>query len=104
MSSTHVHKIGRANHFIDEIGMKGTLTLSNNALTFETHPMNFRQYTLEMPLSDIGSVEIRNNLRFFPYGIVITLREGTKHRFAVWGRKKWVRAIKKSANIGENNS
>jgi hypothetical protein len=95
--TTHAHpdpiKTGRTNHFIDDVGMKGILQLNADSLCFETHHMNFKQYNLCMPLKTIQSVQLKNNLRFFPYGIVVMLQDGSSHRFAVWGRKRWIQAI-----------
>lgn len=87
------HKKGKANHFIEEIGMKGMLELSDTELIFQTDKKNFRQYTLSLSLEEIVSVKIKNNLKIFPYGIVITTNNGKEHRFAVWHRKKWLHAI-----------
>lgn len=89
-------KVGRANHFIDEVGMKGLLTLSSRELCFQTHQMNFKQYTVCIPLEQITTARKKNNMRIFPYGILVTLKTGEEHRFAVWGRGKWVTAIERA--------
>lgn len=98
-----VLRVGHANHFIDEIGMKGKMTLTNEVLHFDTHKVNFRQYDISIPLTDIADVRLKHNLKIFPYGVLVTLTDGSTHRFAVWGRMKWVHAIKKAANLTEKS-
>ncbi|HLD21353.1 MAG TPA: GRAM domain-containing protein [Patescibacteria group bacterium] len=80
---------GFANHFQKYIGITGKLFLTNDRLYFVTHPLNFQRYTLSLHLSDIESITLKNNLKFFTHGLCIHLKSAHTYNFAVWRRKKW---------------
>lgn len=85
---------GHANHYTLRMVMTGKLYLTNQRLVFVTHPLNFRQYVLSLPLNDIEAVELKNNFRFFSHGLWIRVRNTTEpHHFAVWHRKQWKKQI-----------
>jgi len=76
----------------------GKLTLTPGALRFESHLLNVQRGSTEIDLQTItgvqpcwamffGFVPISNN------AFVVTLKDGTTHRFIVPGRDGWVDAI-----------
>jgi DUF1365 family protein len=83
---------GRANHYVNHFLMAGFLVLTNRRLTFVAHPLNFRQYSLSIPLTEIAGVELRYNLKIFSHGIWVH-QNGSHQHFAVWRRKHWKAAI-----------
>ena len=85
---------GHANHYAQRMLMTGKLYLTNRQVVFITHPLNFQQYSLPLPLNDIISVELKNNLRFFSHGLWIRSRNVDEpQHFAVWRRKQWKKQI-----------
>lgn len=89
-------KKGYANHFIEHIGITGTLFLTNTRVCFITHPLNFKKYDWQVSLNDIQEIVFKNNLIIFTHGLRIRLQNGEEHRFAVWRRKLWKAAIEKA--------
>lgn len=84
---------GYANHFESHIRMTGKLYLTNERLFFVTHPLNFKHYELSIPLDNITGVRLKNNIKFFPHGFVLTLKNGQEHNFVTWRRKHWAAEI-----------
>jgi hypothetical protein len=91
-------KKGRANHFEGAMGMIGRLYLTNKRLYFVTHPLNFKRYDFEVGLEDIAQINTQNNLYLFTRGVVIVLRNGETHRFALWNRAKWKVSIESACS------
>lgn len=89
-------KHGQANHYLRHFLMIGHLAITNQRLYFMTHPLNFRHYDLSIPLQDIARVELKNNIRIFPYGMYVHLRGGERHHFAVWRRRLWKQAVEQA--------
>lgn len=82
-----------ANHYVGRMLMTGRLFLTNRRLCFVAHPLNFRQYTLDLPLATVTRMEFRNNLRFFSHGFWVHTANGEQQHFSVWNRRKWKKAV-----------
>ncbi len=67
----------------------GNLAITNKHVTFTTHRLNYKQFTISIPLEHIRSVTLKNHLRIFNHGLVITQHNGAQDIFAVWRRKRW---------------
>lgn len=67
----------------------GTMSLTTRRLVFTTHRLNFSQFTIVIPLEQIGSVTLKNHLRIFNHGMMVTQKNGAVDTFAVWKRKRW---------------
>jgi hypothetical protein len=74
----------------------GTLSITTERVVFTTHRLNFRQFTIAIPLEDIQSVTLKNHLRIFNHGLMITQRNGATDIFAAWRRKRWHMWIKEA--------
>ncbi len=96
----HLIRSGHANHYVRRMLMTGKLHLTNRQVVFMSHPLNFQQYSLAIPLDEIVSVEFKNNLRFFSHGLWIRSRISNEpQHVAVWRRKKWKLAIDQARSL-----
>lgn len=89
----NIHHAGIAYCYKGPTLMTGTLSLTATRVVFTTHRLNFAQFTIVIPLEHIASITLKNHLRIFNHGVVITMRDGTAYTFAVWKRKRWVEWI-----------
>ena len=71
----------------------GSFAVTTRRLVFTTHRLNFSQFTIVIPFENIHEVALKNHLRIFNHGIVVTQTNGTKDTFAVWKRKRWIEWI-----------
>lgn len=101
-NETLIHK-GSANllYKLDNTG--GKLYLTSERLVFEAHKLNFAFGTQEIPLLkiktvDTGWTKFLGFIPLFPNAVLVTTTEGKRFRFAVWGRKKWVKRIHNAGN------
>lgn len=74
----------------------GDLSITTSRIVFTTHRLNFSQFTIVIPISQIKDVQLKNHLRIFNHGIVITQHNGASDTFAVWRRKRWMNWIAKA--------
>jgi hypothetical protein len=79
---------------IEAVG--GTLTLTSARLSFRPHALVIQGGELHVPLTDIARVELANSLWVIPNQIVITRRNGQRHKLVVWGRDEWVTKIERA--------
>jgi hypothetical protein len=62
-------------------------------LVFESHSLNLQSGVTVLALSSIESIRFRNTLWVVPNGLELSLTDGTRHRFVLWGRTQWLAAI-----------
>lgn len=84
---------GMANYFKGFANVGGQLMLTERSLIFKPHVLNVRRKEFSIPLKDIVAVERRNSLGVIKNGFGVILRDGTSHRFVVYGREEWIEAI-----------
>lgn len=90
-------KEGKANRArFGLISQGGRLILTNQRLVFVGHGMNIGEGTIAIKLTDI----LRYKKAFFsmlllpvPNSFKVTDQNGKTHKFIVFGRGKWIRAI-----------
>lgn len=93
-----VVKQGRANlqRGIEAVG--GQLYLTDRRLVFEAHKFNVQSAPLQIDLGSVVDVRkcwtrLLGIVPSVPNSIAVTTRDGTVHRFVVWGRESWISAI-----------
>lgn len=92
----NVVRFSHTRHLFDDMmSMIGHLVATNKRLCFFTDKRNFSQYSVSIPLSEIVEVQIKNRLKWFADGLLITLKNGETHHFAVWKRRQWKQVIER---------
>jgi hypothetical protein len=93
-----VVKEGRANlqRGIEAVG--GKLYLTDRRLVFEAHKFNIQSAPLQIELGSVVDVRkcwtrLWGIVPSVPNSIAVTTKDGTVHRFVVWGRESWIVAI-----------
>lgn len=91
-------KEGLANMRRGILWVGGKLCLTDQRLVFEPHAFNIRRSATIIPLSSLAGVRkcwtrLLNLIPVVPNGMAVSLKEGKKYRFVVWGRQEWVSAI-----------
>jgi hypothetical protein len=89
-----VRHVGGANHFQNREGRGGTLVLTNQALVFMPHIVNFQHNEARIPLFDIVEVDAIRTLGIIPNGLSITIKLGNQERFAVNHRRGWLALLR----------
>jgi len=84
---------GRANHFYKGDATGGKLYLLSRKLVFKSHGFNLADHEIEISVPEMESISFFNSLGIAPNGLQIQLRDGSKYRFVVSGRKQWKNAI-----------
>ena len=84
---------GPANHFRKAEACGGWLTLTNETLSFRSHGKNLQNQPVDLPLSQIASVEVSRTWGIVPNGFCVTNRDGVVNRFVVTGRAAWLRVV-----------
>ncbi|MBN1909210.1 MAG: hypothetical protein JW818_05685 [Pirellulales bacterium] len=102
-SETLIHQ-GSSTHRIGFESVGGWLCLTNRALYFKSHELNFQPHELAIPLCEINRVEPRAILGILPTGLMLTLRDGRTERFGVHGRQQWDERIRSAKAIGTPRS
>ena len=100
MENEKIIKKGSANiqRGIEQVG--GKLYLTNERIIFKSHKFNFQSGNTEIKLENISSV-IKSWTKFLgfiplvPNSIKLSTKEGSKFRFVINGRSKWISAINK---------
>jgi hypothetical protein len=80
---------GWANHFVGSLSDTGHLFLTNRRLIFHAHRMNLFGVNGALPVGDVREM-IPGRV---PTELTLVLADGSRHRFAVWHRKTWMRDI-----------
>jgi hypothetical protein len=81
---------------IETVG--GRLWLTTERLVFESHGFNVQTGTTVIDREEISSAEpcwtrFLGLIPLAPNSLAVTLRDGTTHRFVLWGRREWAAAI-----------
>ncbi len=84
---------GGANHFVGFESVGGWLYLTDKALRFKSHEVNFQQHELMLPLSEITNAVPSCTAGVIPNGLLVHTNEGQSERFVVAGRRMWAAAI-----------
>jgi hypothetical protein len=76
----------------------GELCLTTKRLIFQAHPFNVQRGETQIELSKIQSLEqswtkLLGFIPLCPNAFLVRLREGREHRFTVWKRGRWIRAV-----------
>jgi hypothetical protein len=88
-----VEKTGPASHAKGWENRGGTLTLTSDRLVFFSHGANVNNADVVIPLEDIASVQPANTLGIIPNAFRVTMQDGTRHQFTVFGRNSWIDAL-----------
>ena len=80
---------GWANHFVGSVGDSGQLWLTSRRLIFQAHRVNLFGQHGALPLPEIEEL-IAGRV---PTELTVVMTDGSRHRFAVWHRKSWMREI-----------
>ncbi len=86
-------KKGHANRYVHRLLWTGSLFLTNQRIEFVTHPLNFQNYSITIPLKKLKKIEFKYNRKYFTHGFWIHQEDGDSVHLAVWRRKKWKKAI-----------
>lgn len=84
---------GAANHFKGLEGVGGKLHLTSRRLRFVAHKLNVQVHDTSWPLEEIERAETSRTLFVIPNGLRLTLKDGRRERFVVYGNRAWVEAI-----------
>ncbi len=84
---------GPANHLAGAEARGGWLTLTGQALAFRPRGKNVKNEPVTLPLAEVAACHARRMLGIIPNGVVVELKDGTAHHFAVNGNGPWVRRI-----------
>lgn len=87
-----VHQ-GPANHMRGAEARGGWLVLTERALVFRSHGLNFGNAPLRLDLAEVRAFGKRNTLGIVPNGLRIDRVSGPSERFVVGGREEWLRAL-----------
>ena len=100
MENEKIIKKGSANiqRGIEQVG--GKLYLTNERIIFKSHKFNFQSGNTEIKLENISSVnkswtKFLGFIPLVPNSIKLSTKEGSKFRFVINGRSKWISAINK---------
>ena len=103
MENEKIIKKGSANiqRGIEQVG--GKLYLTNERIIFKSHKFNFQSGNTEIKLENISSVnkswtKFLGFIPLVPNSIKLSTKEGSKFRFVINGRSKWISAINKEIN------
>jgi len=93
-----VTKDGAANLQCGIESVGGKLYLTDRRLVFESHSMNVQTGVTEIPLADITATALcwtkfLNLIPMVPNSLAVTTRQGQQHRFVLFGRDVWKKAI-----------
>lgn len=80
---------GWANHFVGSLSDTGHLFLTTHRLIFRAHRVNLFGVDGTLPVATV--VEMLPGR--VPTELTLVLADGTRHRFAVWQRRRWMKAI-----------
>lgn len=84
---------GGANHFKNGEAVGGKLYLTEEDLIFKSHNLNLQNHELIIKRNTIKAIESCNTMWLVPNGLRIILANGSKERFVVNGRKKWLKLL-----------
>jgi hypothetical protein len=101
--SSNVLKEGAANlqKSIETVG--GVLSLTSDKLTFKAHKFNVQGGVTEIELSEISSIKkcftkFLGFIPLLPNSFSVSTDDGI-FKFVVYGREKWIEAIKCAKNV-----
>lgn len=80
---------GWANHFVGSLSDSGHMFLTTQRLIFHAHRINLFGQHGTLPVADIREMLPGR----VPTELTLVLADGSRHRFAVWHRRRWMRAI-----------
>jgi len=91
-------KSGGANYMRGAEAVGGKLHLTNQRLVFESHALNIQTGVTIVPLSEIADIvpcwtKFLGLIPLVPNSLAVTTADGAEHRFVLYGRGKWKRAI-----------
>jgi hypothetical protein len=89
---------GAANHQRGLETVGGRLFLTDRRLVFESHGLNLQNAPTVIDLADVSGIEpgwtlFLGVVPLMPNALIVRLRDGTVHRFTLWGRAAWSTAI-----------
>ena len=73
-----------ANYFKGIEGLEGKLSFDENGLGFKSHKINIQKADIRIEYADMEKAELRGIL----LGLNVYTKDGTLHKFVVYGRKK----------------
>jgi hypothetical protein len=84
---------------IETVG--GRLFLTSRRLIFETHKLNVKTGRTVVALRDVEDVwkcwtKLFGLIPVFPNSLAVSTAQGKTYRFVMFGRDKWVRAIREA--------
>lgn len=82
-----------ANHLKGLEAVGGGLYLTNRRLIFKSHPLNFQNHEISIPLSNIIEVQPCKTYGIFPNGLQILTRNGRTEHFLMAERGVWIERI-----------
>jgi hypothetical protein len=88
-----------ASHFVNEMAVGGTLTLTNQRLVFLTNARAVKQHELSVPLESIADVCFFKTLFLNPNGLSLVLTNGLQENFIVDDKKHWCTKIKEQLAV-----
>ena len=87
---------GGASHVTGLETRGGRLSLTPDALIFQSHGLNIQNKTLTVPLEQCANVATYRTLGLIPNGLRITMKDDREERFIVFGHKIWAEKIQKA--------
>jgi hypothetical protein len=90
---------GWANHFIGSVGDSGHLYLTSRRLIFRAHRVNLFGQSGALPVPEITELAPGR----VPTELTVVMADGSRHKLAVWYRRRWIRAIE-AARAGKEPS
>jgi hypothetical protein len=91
---------GWANHFVGSMSDGGHLYLTSRRLIFRAHRVNVFKMNGTWPVADVREI-IPGRV---PTEMTLVLTDGSQHRFVVWQRRRWMRAIEEARDGGRTVS
>jgi hypothetical protein len=88
-----------ASHFVNEVAVGGTLTLTNQRLVFHTNARAVKQHELSIVLESIADVCFFKTLFLNPNGLSLVMSNGTNENFIVDDKKHWCAKIKEQLAV-----
>lgn len=80
---------GWANHFVGSLSDTGHLFLTTRRLVFSAHRVNLFGVNGTLPVASVIEM-IPGRV---PTELTLVLADGVRHRFALWHRRRWMKAI-----------
>lgn len=88
-----------ASHFVNEMAVGGTLTLTTARLIFQSNARAAKQHEISIALDHVKDVCFFKTLFLNPNGLSLVMNSGAQENFIVDDKKHWCNKIKEQLAV-----